>query len=136
MPNPDPRDLGELDFEPTDFEEAKRIHDELPAGVSTAHTLDPGYWLRQRRATMARDRALSGATIQWALTLPANLRPKTLIDRFPRIANRLAECWSRPAERDAVLQDLLVDRRMRRRGFPPEVATELQALRASLSAPS
>jgi hypothetical protein len=126
-------DLGGLDFEPTDFEDARRALDELPAGVTTAKTLEPGYWDRQRRPTLPSDRALSGQTIQWLLALPLEMRPKALVDQFPRIANRLADAWPRPVELEALLQELLIDRRGRRRGFPPEVAAELEALCAHVA---
>jgi hypothetical protein len=122
-------DFGGLDFEPTDFEDARRALDELPAGVTTARTLEPGYWDGKRRPTLPSDRALSGPAIQWVMALPPAMRPQVLIDRFPRIANRLADCWPRPLERETFLQDLLIDRRGRRRGFPPEVASELEVLR-------
>lgn len=132
---PTPRnDFDGLDFELTDFEEARRCHDQLPPGVTTAQTLEPGYWIGQRRPTQPSDRALSGQTIQWLLELPAAMRPKTLVDRFPRIANRLADSWPQRAEFRTLLEDLLVDRRGRRRGFPPEVAAELEALREFVAA--
>lgn len=128
MTTTDSTDFGGFDFAPTDFADARRALDELPAGVTTARTLEPGYWDRMRRPSQPSDRALSGEAIQWVLSLPLQMRPKALVDRFPRIANRLAACWSRPADREALLHDLLVDRRGRRRGFPAEVTAELEVL--------
>ena len=123
-------DFGGLDFEPTNFEDARRALDELPAGVTTAKTLEPGYWDGRRRQSLASDRALSGQAIQWCLALPSEMRPKALVDRFPRIANRIAECWQQRIEVENLLQDLLIDRRGRRRGVPPEVTLELEVLYA------
>ncbi len=129
-PSPPDSQFGGLDFEFTDFSDARRSLDELPAGVTRAPTLAPGFWEKRRRAGVASDRALTGQAIGWLLALPPELRPKVLTERFPRIANVLADCWARPLERRAVLRDLLVDLRGGRRGFPALVQDELQALRS------
>jgi hypothetical protein len=49
--------------------------------------------------------------------------------RYPRVLNRIATAWSRPAELERALNDLLLDARGNRQGFPPEVVTELASLR-------
>ena len=68
-------------------------------------------------------------TIRWVARLPAEVRPVALLRQFPRIANVVARAWNDPAEIQAVLDDLLVDRRGGRQGFPLEVTEELLVLR-------
>lgn len=66
----------------------------------------------------------------WIQQLPMAVRPKELIIQFARIANRLAELWSYPKECEKYLNELMIDERGTRQGFPPEVAQELAALHA------
>jgi hypothetical protein len=83
----------------------------------------------QRRAPRECDQALTGTTRHWLRRLPAGRRPWRLCEHFPRVANRIAWCWPDAALAAQVLDDLLVDRRGGRRGFPAPVARELQRLR-------
>jgi len=121
-----PRDT--LDFQLTDFDQARQALDELPAGVGRAATLEPGYWEARRRKTLPSDKALTGATIDWLLALPSDVRPKDLCDRFPRVANQIAAYWSDRAQAIDALKHLLTDERGKRRGFGQEVEAELQRL--------
>lgn len=127
--DPASRDPGSIDFEPTDLSTARAALDELPPGVERLPTLAPGYWEQRRRKPQATDRALSGGAIDWVLSLPPSLRPRELCERFPRVANALAEVWRDPARRAALLDDLLLDRRGGRQGFPPEIRREIEQLR-------
>jgi hypothetical protein len=68
-------------------------------------------------------------TIEWAAKLPHDVRPMALIRGFPRIANFMAAAWQNPASLRPYLDELFVDRRGDRKGFPPEVMAELFALR-------
>ena len=124
-----------LEFELTDLSDARHALDELPAGVMTAQTLAPGYWLERRRKPTATDRALTGAAIDWLLRLPERLRPTATCERFPRIVNAIAASWAQPAERDALLDNLLGNGRSQRAGFPLQVRTEIEALRTATRAP-
>lgn len=128
-PHPTPVSLDAIEFEITDFAVAREALDAPPDGLARAKTLAPGYWERVRRKLLPRDHALAGQTIRWLLDLPAALRPHALCERYPRVANELAEAWSRPAERTAMLDSLLVDRRGGRRGFALKVQHELETLR-------
>jgi hypothetical protein len=47
---------------------------------------------------------------------------------FPRVANRLAIAWPDPKAVQEVLDDVLIDRRGGRQGFPPAVQQELLRL--------
>jgi hypothetical protein len=82
-----------------------------------------------RRCERACDQALTGTTRQWLRRLPARRRPLRLCNLYPRVANRLAWCWSDGALAASALDDLLHDRRGGRRGFPACVVRELQRLR-------
>jgi len=61
-------------------------------------------------------------------TLPAEVRPIALLKRYPRIVNVIARSWTNAADCDTYFQDLLTDRRGRRRGFPVDVLEDLLAL--------
>jgi hypothetical protein len=131
--DPEPAPLDALEFELTDLQQARQALDELPPGVMTAQTLAPDYWPSHRRRPTATDRALTGAAIDWLLGLPAQLRPTATCERFPRIVNAMAACWTRPAEREVLLAQLLHDKRRQRVGFPPPVRAEIQALHEAVS---
>lgn len=85
-------------------------------------------WQRVRRPELARDQTLSGTTRHWLQRLPARRRPYRLCTRYPRVANRIAWAWSDVDMTNQVLDDLLVDRRGGREGFPPWVLRELRRL--------
>ena len=61
--------------------------------------------------------------------MPAEVRPLALLRAFPRIANILARTWNDAAEFQTSLEDLLIDRRGNRSGFPVEVLEDLLTLR-------
>ena len=69
------------------------------------------------------------ATIRWVAKLPDEVRPLALLKTFPRIANVLARVWTHPAECQGYMEDLMVDRRGNRSGFPVEVLENLLTLR-------
>ncbi|MCB1888905.1 MAG: ankyrin repeat domain-containing protein [Rhodocyclaceae bacterium] len=50
--------------------------------------------------------------------------PSELEARFERILNRIAELWHKP-DMEAYFDDLLIDKRGGRQGFPPEVGAEI-----------
>jgi hypothetical protein len=76
------------------------------------------------------DEALEPATQAWLESLPEDVRPVALAASYPRIANRLCLLWRRVARCEEFLDELLVDRRGGRAGFPLAVASELTALRS------
>lgn len=71
---------------------------------------------------------MTGATLDWVISLPMHIRPKQICDRHPRIANSLAAVWSDRTACLAMLQSLLDDGRARRRGFPVVLRHEIQCL--------
>ncbi|AOY00073.1 hypothetical protein BJP62_06195 [Jeongeupia sp. USM3] len=56
----------------------------------------------------------------------AQRSPVRLIERFPRIANRLAELWGTDAI-NGYLESLMIMDRPDRQGFPPEIGLELMS---------
>ncbi|MEO6745447.1 MAG: hypothetical protein ABIS28_16125 [Caldimonas sp.] len=78
----------------------------------------------------AQDDTLSPAAHAWVRSLPAAMRPLELCNVYPRIANRLARCWDDIGQTHDVFNDLLVDRRGGRKGFPSPIASELLRLQA------
>lgn len=73
---------------------------------------------------------LSSAAAAWLKSLPPAVRPLELCKRYPRVANRIALCWNELPLIEAVFNELLVDRRGGRIGFPVPVAAELLRLHA------
>lgn len=89
----------------------------------------PSNDVKQLRAPLRdADRVLLSQTHLWLRRIPGRLQPKQLCRFYPRVANRLAECWSDPVAFDRLLRDLLVDRRGGRTGFAPRIVVELQVL--------
>jgi hypothetical protein len=125
-----PLDPGSIDFELTDFDDARHALNELPPGVEEAQHLRPGYWEGRRRTPVATDRALAGPTIDWVIGLPSHLRPAQLCEHFPRIANLMASVWHDQRRCDAVFASLLTDTRGSRHGFPATIEHEVHRLSA------
>ena len=75
------------------------------------------------------DRQLSRLVPRWLESLPPEAFPRYLCEHFPRIANRLALCWSDPDLAVRLLDDFFLDKRGTRQGFPAEASAELTRLR-------
>lgn len=135
-PKPPVRMPGSIDFELTNFDEARHMLDDLPPGLAESRQLLSGSWEEQRRKSMATDRALTGQAMDWAIGLPPTLRPHSTCEQFPRVANAIASSWVDAAYAVQVLDHLIKDYRGGRRGFPAAVKLELEALRAHLLARS
>lgn len=54
--------------------------------------------------------------------------PKHLCRHHPHLANRFAECWGDPLRVEALVDELMVDRRGQRRGLNRRVTLELEQL--------
>lgn len=70
------------------------------------------------------------STIDWARSIPSDIRPRALVINYPRIANILAAAWPDRIRFDKTLNEFMVDNRGRRQGFPLEVLQDLANLRA------
>lgn len=100
----------------------------LKSDPHSAPRLPSADWSRVRRPEVARDSALTGTARHWLQRLPPRRRPYRLCARYPRVANRIAWLWTDPVMSAQVLQDLLVDRRGGRAGFPSWILRELHRL--------
>ncbi len=102
--------------------------DGAQASASTAASTEPD-WTRLRGPQRAIDGVLSGIARDWFEAIPSPLRPAELCSAYPRVANRLALCWNDPLLTERLLDDLLIGRRGKRKGFPKPIAEELLRLR-------
>lgn len=71
-------------------------------------------------------------TVRWIASLPAEARPLHLFMHYPKIGNRLALLWANPQDAQALFDDLLLDHRGDRQGFPKEVFDDLMRLQKLL----
>ena len=62
-------------------------------------------------------------------SLDDGVRPKELASRYPRIVNKIARDWRLPSQLDRYFQELLMDTRGNRQGFPLKIVMELSTLR-------
>jgi hypothetical protein len=109
----------EMRYRPADVyavriaQEAQRDHDE-------------DRYLKMRRSAPAE--TLLPGTSAWATRLPSELKPRALLDRYPRVANLVAATWADARAFETYIESLLTDKRGNRRGFPVEVQRELASL--------
>ena len=68
-------------------------------------------------------------SLDWLASLPNDVRPMALVRQFPRIANLIALQWTNPVACRAYFDDLLIDHRGTRKGFPADVHRDILALR-------
>ena len=72
---------------------------------------------------------LSPRAFKWLASFDEKVRPKVLPQRYARIANRLADLWTEPDLTRRYFDELLVDRRGDRAGFPDDVLVEIGSLK-------
>ena len=89
-------------------------------------------WTKRRTSEPAS--GLLRPTDAWASELPADVQPKALLAKFPRVANLVAVLWKDPDSLRRYVDDLLVDTRGHRQGFPLDVLREIFELRAYFDA--
>lgn len=84
------------------------------------------------RALRARQRPteLDTRAINWIARLQRDVQPRELGHQYPRIVNKLAQMWGNGQQMDNYLNELIVDTRGGRRGFPTTVRDELLILRS------
>lgn len=102
---------------------------ELPAHgpIAYATVEDPA---AQRHPPSPHDATVNRSAAAWMAELPEHLVPRELAHQFPRIVNRLSRFWDSPRMLDTYFQELLIDQRGRRKGFPTKILIELRALAA------
>lgn len=96
--------------------------------IAAEPTTDSG-WQRLREQPRPHNLVLSPLAAAWCDSFPQRQRPTQLCALFPRVANRLALCWNDATLVSRVLDELVIDKRRNRAGFPPEVSQELIRLR-------
>lgn len=98
--------------------------------AQTEPTLPPKRdWRPVRGFTVSDSQELDSHTFKWLASLPKEARPNALARQYPRIVNRVAEIWKRPLQCERYLDELMLDMRGDRQGFPPGVAAEVAALK-------
>ena len=99
-----------------------------PAATSTDVSHDEFQdWSSVRKARPANH--LLPVSQQWLERLPHDVCPLALAMQFPRIANLVAMQWNDRRACPAYFEELLIDRRGGRRGFPADVRHDLTKLR-------
>lgn len=83
-------------------------------------------WTAYRHAEPANH--LLDPSRRWLFGLPPSVRPSALPHLYPRIVNTLAGSWHDSECLNVIFDDLLIDHRGNRAGFPPRVRVELIAL--------
>jgi hypothetical protein len=86
-------------------------------------------WEAWRAPAKPEDRTLSLEAVAWLDALSPDVRPHHLSERFPRICNRLAERWKHADLLVPYFDDLLMDNRGGRQGFPLSIAIEIVTLK-------
>jgi len=99
-----------------------------PSAASAPTDDAPLDWARQRAPLTDQDRVLLSQTHLWLRRIPTPLHPKQLCRYHPRIANRLAQSWDDHEATGRLLDELLIDRRGKRRGFGERITLEIQRL--------
>ena len=84
-------------------------------------------WSSMRKAQPA-DYLLPQST-RWLVALPPEVPTHSLAMRYPRIVNLIASQWDDRHGASKLFDDLLMDRRGGRAGFPPSVRHDLLRLR-------
>ena len=75
---------------------------------------------------------LEVATDNYLRALPGLKYPQALVDRFPRIANKIVSLKSNKPQLRAYFESLLNDTRGGRQGFPFGVLMDIQDLREAM----
>jgi len=88
----------------------------------------PVDWNGRRQAPVEYDDSLNIATVAWLKELPNAVLPLETAHRYPRILNRLARYWGVPQMLDTIFEDLLLNERGERMGFPSVIEGEICAL--------
>jgi hypothetical protein len=123
---PGTSDGGSLEFEKVSFSDARKALEETgPAAYAAPKKVEN--WEGKRTPQQAEP--LSDDARAWIAELPEAVQPRQLAIRYARLANRLCKVWGERLACERLLDDLMMDRRGGRKGFPLQVANELATLR-------
>jgi hypothetical protein len=90
--------------------------------------------MQRRRAQTPSERKLHNASVRWMMALPRRFRPRLLALQFPHVVNRLAATWGDLVLAAGYFEELMVDRRGGRIGFPRAATVEILKLHELLLA--
>lgn len=76
---------------------------------------------------------LPESTVRWIVSLPIACWPLHLFIHYPKIGNALAILWGNRQATQQYFDDLMVDHRGTRQGFPKEVFDDLMRLQNLLN---
>jgi hypothetical protein len=108
-------------------EHEPHIREQAPAYVALRDpSLDARDWSLVRSARPVEGLLPHGE--KWVSRLPPGIRPVALATQFPRLINLIALQWNDRSRCPAYFEELHVDRRGGRRGFPVDVRRELSVL--------
>jgi hypothetical protein len=116
--------MDSIPFEKVTVQEAKEAQTQAGPPAAKAEN-----WAAARGKD-TKNADLTEQAWAWLDQLPPELQPGGLVQQFPRITNRLAEIWGRPLQCERYLDALILDNRGTRKGFPPDVTTELINLKS------
>jgi hypothetical protein len=68
------------------------------------------------------------ASQRWLTSMPVEARPQALTTHYARIVNLIAQHWNDRDACAAYFNDLLIDHRGNRQGFPAPVQADIRAL--------
>lgn len=86
-------------------------------------------WTVHRAPERIEDRILSSSALAWLASLPKALYPSHLVERYPSVCNCMAVLWQEPKLMISYFEDLLIDHRGMRQGFPRAIASEIARLK-------
>ena len=72
---------------------------------------------------------LTGEALRLLIKVDTKVGLQELCARFPDVLNRIAEVWASPVRAERCFDDLLLDSRGTRQGFPQSVISEIASLR-------
>jgi hypothetical protein len=131
-----PFELGPSAFIEFDQVKPEPVVEQASKPIDDAMDSDPlsiTFGRRKDYKPTAGERMLAGATIDWLIAFPLELRPKALCERFPHVANRIAAEWPNAAQARKSLMALACDARWGSAGYPAQVQAELQRLTKRLA---
>jgi hypothetical protein len=116
----------DIPFEKVTVKEAKAALEEHD---TTKPAIPEKNWSNARHSTGEEQVRVTKEVMAWLSDLPPDVRPRALAIHYPRIFNKIAELWGKPLQCEKYLDELLMDERGTRKGFPPDVAAELTVLK-------
>lgn len=125
---------GHIEFEHVEVEPERANTAAAPVDETIDHDpLSINFGRKKDHKPAAAERMLAGVTIDWLVAFASDMRPKALCERYPHVANRLAQGWSQAARSLAAVKQLAEDARWGSVGYPAQVQLELQRLHKLLS---